>query len=217
VREDELDDLRPLKPDAYVMRSPLWTGPDLVAFEAREPADFDWMEQMILRHGYYEHEGVWDLALGFDKQTMAEIMSAFRPERTLEIGCATGTVLHYLAELGVACEGVEISRMAVEQAIPDVREQIHEGDLLTLPLAGPYDLVYGLDVFEHLNPNRLDDYLSRIGTLLDDGGYLYAALPLSATIRSSDSCSRCTSATGTETLRSGGTSDCSTPTARAIR
>jgi len=177
VRENELYDLRPLKPDAYVARSPLWTGPDLLAFEARELADFDWMERMILEHGYYEHEGVWDLALGPDKQALAEIMSAFRPQRTLEIGCATGTVLHYLAERGVGCEGIEISRMAVERAIPAVRDRIHEGDLLTLSLAGPYDLVYGLDVFEHLNPNRLDDYLSRIVTLLNDGGYLYAALP----------------------------------------
>jgi SAM-dependent methyltransferase len=177
VREDELADLRQLRPDSYVVRSPLWNGPDLLAFEAREPADFDWMERMILDHGYYEHEGVWDLALSFDKQAMAEIMAAFRPERALEIGCATGTVLHYLAALGVRGHGVEISRMAVERAIPDVRDRIHPGDLLTLPLAGPFDLVYGLDVFEHLNPNRLAEYLARAATLLGDGGYLYAALP----------------------------------------
>jgi hypothetical protein len=31
-----------------VARSPLWSGPDLLAFEAREPADFDWMERTIL-------------------------------------------------------------------------------------------------------------------------------------------------------------------------
>jgi|SoiMetStandDraft_2_1073263.scaffolds.fasta_scaffold84976_2 hypothetical protein len=61
---------------------------------------------MILTHGYYEHEGVWDLALGFDKQAMAEIIAAFRPARTLEIGCASGTVLHYLASLGLPCEGI---------------------------------------------------------------------------------------------------------------
>lgn len=177
LRDDELPDIRSLRPESFVARSPMWSGPDLLAFEVRELADFDWIERMILTHGYYEHEGVWDLSLGFDKQAMAEIMAAFRPRRSLEIGCASGTVLHYLAGLGVPCEGVEISRMAVERAIPAVRDRIHQGDLLTLPLAGPYDLVYGLDVFEHLNPNRLDDYLARIGGLLADGGYLYAALP----------------------------------------
>ena len=177
LRDDDLPDIRPLRPESFVVRSPMWGGPDLLAFEARQPRDFDWMERMLLTHGYYEHEGIWDLELGFDKQAMAEIMAAFRPARSLEIGCASGTVLHYLAGLGVSCEGVEISRMAVERAIPDVRDLIHRGDLLTLPLTGPFDLVYGLDVFEHLNPNRLDDYLAGIAALLDDGGYLYAALP----------------------------------------
>jgi SAM-dependent methyltransferase len=177
VRDDELPDIRPFRPDSFVARSPLWSGPDLLAFNVREPADFDWIEKMILTHGYYEHEGVWDLALGFDKQAMAEIMAAFRPTRSLEIGCATGTVLHYLAGLGVPCEGVELSRMALERAMPDVRARIHQGDLLTLPLTGTFDHIYGLDVFEHLNPNRLDDYLARIVTLLDDGGYLYVCLP----------------------------------------
>src|SRR5215813_12920760 len=167
-----LPDLRPLRPDAYVARSPLWSGPDLLAFDAHNPSDFDWMERMILDHGYYEHEGVWDLALGFDKQAMAEIMAAFRPQHALEIGCASGTVLHYLAEVGVPCEGVEISRMAVQRALPDIQDRIHQGDLLTLPLTGPFDFIYGLDVFEHLNPNRLAEYLARAAALLGDGGYL---------------------------------------------
>jgi hypothetical protein len=126
MREDELPDIRPLRPGSFVARTPLWSGPDLLAFDAREPGDFDWIEEMMLTHGCYEHEGVWDLALGFDKQAMAEIMAAFRPARTLEIGCASGTVLHYLAGLGLPCEGIEISRLAVERAIPDVRDWIHE-------------------------------------------------------------------------------------------
>jgi hypothetical protein len=116
VREDELPDIRPLRPDSFVARSPLWSGPDLLGFQAREPADFDWIEQMILTHGYYEHEGVWNLALSSDKQAMAEIMATLRPKQALEIGCPSGTVLHYLAGLGMLCEGIEISRMAIERA-----------------------------------------------------------------------------------------------------
>jgi myo-inositol 2-dehydrogenase/D-chiro-inositol 1-dehydrogenase len=132
---------------------------------------------MIHRHGYYEHEGVWSLELGSDKLAMAEIMAAFRPRRALELGCATGPVLHYPRALGVDAEGVEVSRMAVERAFPDVRDRIHHGDLLALGLDGEFDLVFGLDVFEHLNPNRLPDYLARLAGLLRSGGYLYAALP----------------------------------------
>jgi SAM-dependent methyltransferase len=177
VREEQLKDIRPFKPDQFVQATPLWSGPDLLAFQAREAADFDWVERMILTHGYYEHAGVWDLALSNDKQAMAEIMAMFRPERALEIGCSTGAVLHYLRKLGVPGEGVEISQMAIQRAFPDVRDHIHEGDLLDLSLTARFDLVYGLDIFEHLNPNRLGDYLARVAALLADGGYLYAALP----------------------------------------
>jgi SAM-dependent methyltransferase len=74
-------------------------------------------------------------------------------------------------------EGVEISRRAIQRAFADVRDHIHEGDLLALPFTGRFDLVYGLDIFEHLNPNRFADYLAQIAAILADGGYLYAALP----------------------------------------
>jgi SAM-dependent methyltransferase len=160
-----------------VARWPIWPAAELLAFQARVPADFDWLETMIHRHGYYEHEGVWSLELSPDKRAMAEIMAAFRPRRALELGCATGPVLHYLRGLGVDAEGVEVSRMAVERAFPDVRDRIHHGDLLALGLDGEFDLVFGLDVFEHLNPNRLTAYLTRLAGLLRAGGYLYAALP----------------------------------------
>jgi SAM-dependent methyltransferase len=160
-----------------VERWPIWPADPLLAFHARTPQDFDWLEAMIHRHGYYEHEGVWSLELSADKRAMAEIMAAFHPRRALELGCATGPVLHYLGGLGVHAEGVEVSRMAVERAFPDVRDRIHRGDLLALSLDGEFDLVFGLDVFEHLNPNRLPDYLARLARLLRAGGYLYAALP----------------------------------------
>jgi hypothetical protein len=44
VRDDVLPDIRPLRPDSFVPWSPLLNGPDLLAFEARQPDDFDWME-----------------------------------------------------------------------------------------------------------------------------------------------------------------------------
>jgi hypothetical protein len=34
------------RPEAFVARSPPWSGPDL-SFQVREPADFDWMERTI--------------------------------------------------------------------------------------------------------------------------------------------------------------------------
>lgn len=173
----DLPDIRALRPESYVTRERLWSGEPVLAFTAEAAEDFDWLERMILDNGYYEHEGVWSLDLDQDKRAMAEILAAFRPRQALEIGCSIGAVLQCLKDLDVHGEGVEISRMAIERALPDVRDRIHHGDLLTLDLAGTFDLVFGLDVFEHLNPNRLEAYLARTTALLGPGSYLLVNAP----------------------------------------
>lgn len=152
------------------------------AFQATEPADFDWLESVILEDGYYEHGGVWTLEPDHDKQVMGELLAAVAPapSRALEIGCSSGTVLSVLRGLGVDAEGIDISRLAYKKAARAIRSHIHLGDLLDAgaDLPSDFDLVYGLDIFEHLNPNRLDRYLSaardRIGPA---GGWLVANVP----------------------------------------
>jgi hypothetical protein len=37
--------------------------------------------------------------------------------------------------------------------------------------------VFGLDVFEHLNPNRMDAYIRRLAFLAAEGGYLFCNIP----------------------------------------
>jgi len=151
--------------------SPFW------AFEVEDDADFDWMESAIIDDGYYEHTGVWSLEPDDDKRIMGELLASLGARRALELGCSSGTVLSVLAAHGVRAEGVEISRLAYEHAAPEMRPNIHLGDLLTLDLPHDYDLVFGLDVFEHLNPNRLADYLGALAARLAPGGSLFANIP----------------------------------------
>lgn len=172
-----LPDLRLLRPGQYHEQRDLQGGPPVPVFDARDAADFDWLESMILSHGYYERPGVWNFQIDTDKRVMAEILSGFAPRRGLELGAASGAVLRCLHDLGVVCEGVEISALAATRAFPEVRARIHTGDLLDLKLPGPYDLVFGLDVFEHLNPNRLDATLREVARLLTPGGFMFANIP----------------------------------------
>lgn len=170
-------DIRRLRPAAYHTDTDTRTGTPVDVFEAAEPEGFDWLEAMILEHAYYERPGVWGLDVDTDKRVMAEAVAALEPRRALEIGCAGGAVLGCLHEQGVEAEGVEISRRAIESAPPGVRERIHEGDLLGLDLPGTYDVVFGLDIFEHLNPNRLEAYLARVAALTAAGGHVLANIP----------------------------------------
>lgn len=146
-------------------------------FRVREAADFDWLERKIVENGYYERPGVWSFIIDEDKRMMANIAAEFAPQSVLDFGCANGAVLKCLYDKGIKGEGIEISRMALDKAIPEVRDQIHLGDLLSLSLPHPYDVVLGLDIFEHLNPNKLGDYISRLVGLVKDSGYLYANIP----------------------------------------
>ena len=181
-----LPDLRALKPAQFGRAIDRTNGELIPVFEAIAPADFDWLEHAIISHGYYEKPGVWVLDVDADKRVIAEILAAFAPARALELGCAAGAVLHCLLDYGVAAEGVEISAMAIARAPADVRSRIHHGDLLSLdlpPRPGSseerrgYDLIFGLDVFEHLNPNRLDAYVVRLAEIVDAGGFVFCNIP----------------------------------------
>lgn len=173
----ELPDLREVRPGNYEQVRKIAAEETTIVFRADEPADYDWMERMILEHGYYERPGIWTLSIDIDKQVLAEMIAHLSPARVLELGCANGAVLKLLKERGVGAEGVEISHLAHALAFPEVRRDIHYGDLLSLPLNPVYDVIAGMDIFEHLNPNKLPLYIARCFKLLRDGGFLFTNIP----------------------------------------
>ena len=173
----KLPQLQELRPNNFEASPFVASDQKAMTFRARDAVDFDWLEKMIFEYGYYEKPGVWSLTVNQDKQVIAEIVRHFSAGRCLELGCATGPVVKLLAEAGVQAEGVEISHMALALAYPDIRKRIHFGDLLRLDLQGGYDVIIGMDVFEHLNPNKIGQYVDRCFQLLRAGGYLFTNIP----------------------------------------
>jgi SAM-dependent methyltransferase len=171
-----LPDLRQIRPDKYAMCKVRGREERAAAFHATQDSDFDWLEAMILEHGYYQQPGVWRFGIDEDKQVIAEMVSRFKPSRCLEIGCSSGAVLKVLRDQGIEAEGVEISHLALALSLVE-QSRIHYGDILKLDLKAGYDFVLGMDVFEHLNPNRLEAYLKRCGQLLEPGGFLLTNIP----------------------------------------
>lgn len=165
------------RPERYRRTIDRTCDQSILVFEVEAPGDSDWLEQAILASGYYEKPGVWVLEIDFDKRLVAEMLAAFAPAAALELGCAAGAVLECLQDLGVESEGIDISAMALERASERVRPRIHHGDILTLDLPKRYDLLFGLDVFEHLNPNKLEAYLTRLAAVTSDEAFLYCNIP----------------------------------------
>lgn len=149
-----------------------------LAFVPSGDGDLDWMAGQIADCGYYEQPGVWTLDRDHDKDRCSELVASFAPVRTLELGCSSGAVMAGLLERGIDAWGVDVSSAAKAAAAPDVAPRIHLGSLLDLDLEpGSYDLVYGLDVFEHLTPIDLDAHLARMHALLQPGGWFVGNIP----------------------------------------
>jgi len=152
-------------------------GRDIWVFRAEGSGDFDWLERQIVENGYYEKPGVWSYLISEDKRLHAELISLFEPRSVLDFGCANGPIMKCLLDLGIPSEGVDISRLALAKAFPEIRADIHLGDILNLDLGKRFDFILGLDIFEHLNPNKLGLYIARLAGLLEDGGFLFCNIP----------------------------------------
>lgn len=177
VISSSLPNLVVQRPEKYRRVIDRTNGNSILTVDTTSPADLDWLETAIITNGYYEKPGVWVLDVDFDKRLVAEMLAAFAPKASIELGCASGAVLQCLDEFGIAGEGVEISSMAIAKATDAVRPRIHQGDLLALDLPRKYDLLFGLDIFEHLNPNKLHTYVQRIAQVTSDDAYLFCNIP----------------------------------------
>lgn len=167
----------PLRPERYRYIKNC-NNDELLIFSATGKEDFDWLEEAIFKFGYYEKPNIWSFTIDEDKRVLSEIISTFKPRRTLDFGCANGPLLQALVDRGINAEGVEISSFALGHALPEIRSRIHHGDILKLPLMpASYDVLTGFDIFEHLNPNKIDAYLSKAYELLAPGGYIFANIP----------------------------------------
>ena len=172
----DLPDLTTIRPGHYALM-PTPTNRRVLAFEVKDPTDFDWLEEQLRRHRYYDMPGVWSLERDDDKRLMADMLASLGPRRSLELGCSVGAVIHGLVEHGVDAMGIDISPLSHTLAHPDVTARIVLGDIIDADVGDSYDLVYGLDIFEHLNPNHLDRYLARVRDVLEPDGLVVANMP----------------------------------------
>jgi SAM-dependent methyltransferase len=173
----QLADLKKLRPDQYQTVQKLGTEEKCLTLKIESGDDFDWLERMIATYGYYDKLGVWEAEANEDKEVTAGMAELLSRGSCLEIGCFTGSVIGLLQERGIEAEGVEISHLALVLADRRIRNRIHFGDILHLDFGKNYDLILAMDVFEHLNPNKLGSYLTRCHQLLNPGGRILVNIP----------------------------------------
>jgi len=172
-----LPDLVQLHPQRYERETTSY-GVPMVLYKADDDADFDFMEQAIAAHRYYDRLGVWGVKIDLDKRVTAALVQGLGAASCLELGCFTGAVISLLEEAGIDVTGLDVSHVAFALAFPNVRNRMVYGDLLDARLARRFDVVLAMDIVEHLNPRKFDRYVRAIAALVAEDGYFYLNSPM---------------------------------------
>ncbi len=115
-----------------------------------------------------------DLIYPMAERTAAFLCRRCRPPRVLDIGCAKGFLVEaFRAQGAEAAFGLDVSLYALSEAGTATRGRLVVADVQAgIPLrSGSFDLVTGLDLFEHLEDP--ESALREIRRVLRDGGVAY--------------------------------------------
>lgn len=164
-------------------------GQPATLIEVEEPADLDRLYDHIVESEYYDkqylvHSGYQEGAVPDHFWFVAEIARHLRPRRALEIGCGRGDVLYLLSLAGIEVHGIDLSSDAVHEAWPSLRDRLRCGDILEVldqhlrerPDVR-FDLVCGFDIWEHLRPASLSDYMARVVDAASDDALFFFIVP----------------------------------------
>ena len=83
----------------------------------------------------------------------------------LDVGCAKGFMLHDLAELipGITVKGVDISKYAIENAIPDMKLHVEVANATNLPFKDDsFDVVISINTIHNLEREECGKALQEI-------------------------------------------------------
>jgi SAM-dependent methyltransferase len=160
---------------------------DLIHIE--EPADYDTLLDNILSSGYYDHayfDSHIDYREGevkFDAFFLASILKFLKPGALLELGCGRGDVLFLLGLDGsIEVRGIEFSRDILQKAWPALNHKIDFGDVLEVSRSHgasgiTFDTFCAFDIWEHLHPQRLHEYIDAIVSLARKEALFFFNIP----------------------------------------
>ena len=105
-----------------------------------------------------------------------KMIEKFQPEgEILDIGCATGQFLHYMAQHGWKSTGIEPDEKTRNHAITEYGLQVFPEDRLNSLLKASFDVISMWHVLEHVSD--LQGRMDQVKNLLKPEGTLIVAVP----------------------------------------
>jgi SAM-dependent methyltransferase len=115
------------------------------------------------------------------RQLAVDTVRAYHEPRVLDVGCGSGRIGEFVLEAGTSqYVGVDFSEPMIELARDRLarfgdRVELLTDDFLAAPLAGTFDVVLGLGLFDYLpDPER---FFTRMYELCAPGGSMVASFP----------------------------------------
>jgi SAM-dependent methyltransferase len=101
--------------------------------------------------------------------------------RVLEVGCGDAWASRIVKQAVPSLVGIELLPEWVEDARLGMEDpwafEVRQHDMLTGPVAGPFDAAYALDVLEHIDPADEDRFITNIVASLVAPGVLLIGMP----------------------------------------
>lgn len=118
-----------------------------------------WDGDRRINYGGYRYlEGRWEKVA----RLMAQTYGLKAGDRILDIGCGKGFLLFDFTKVvpGIEVHGIDVSAYAIENAKPEIRDRLREGNATSLPYEdGAFDFVYSINTLHNLHNYDLDNAL----------------------------------------------------------
>jgi protein-L-isoaspartate(D-aspartate) O-methyltransferase len=129
---------------------------DKAAVLAKEWGFDYWDGDRRINYGGYRYiEGRWEKVA----RAMQEHYRLPKDAKILDVGCGKGFMLYDFTKIlpEAVVHGIDVSRYAIENSKPEIRQQLVEGRAESLPWPDNYfDLVYSLNTFHNLHAYELE-------------------------------------------------------------
>jgi len=139
-----------------------------------------------------DNEGCWEYRKGLENNIhpkFARALELAQPKQgdiILDIGCGRGELLYYCAKKGASILGLDYSEAAIDiahetiQMLPENLRSLAKaevGDVVKYDLSGPFDIIFMLEIFEHMNDDQLTQTFNKYRKILKKGGIIIITTP----------------------------------------
>jgi len=138
------------------------------------PYSRDYFENYATAFGRMPYDRQCKHWLEFFGAIAERVVKEIRPKKAIDVGCAKGFLVETLRDRGVEAYGIDISEYAISEVRPEIRAYCRAASAVD-SLNDQYDLVFCIEVLEHLNEEEGKQAVANI--CRSTGDVLFSSIP----------------------------------------